>query len=251
MYVLLVLCGKERVAPRPLLSMVIITGGVLVATLAGAEISGWSTWGFVLMMVSNACYSLYLVGQQLALSKALSDKAAKMDAVTNIYFLGPPTACFLALTALCSEWTNPDFTMGGVAWWVLLGDGALAFSLNLIQITILKRLSALTYMFAGYAKLVVTAAISVLFYDEPVDGLEIFGFGVLLLGQGIWSLRKLRARGALPERDAGLRIKLGMVASLAAVVLVLSLSVSGCVVLPCQAPVGDDDASNSTNSSLL
>jgi len=38
---------------------------------------------------------------------------------------------------------------------------------------------------------------------------------------------------------------------LAAVVLVLSLSVSGCVALPCQAPVGDDDASNSTNSSLL
>lgn len=249
-YVLLVLCGKERVAPRPFLNMVIITGGVLVATLAGAEISGWSTWGFALMMVSNACYSLYLVGQQLALSTALSDKAAKMDAVTNIYFLGPPTACFLALTALCSEWTNPTFTLQ-VSWWVLLCDGALAFSLNLIQITILKRLSALTYMFAGYAKLVVTAAISVLFYDEPVDGLEIFGFGVLLLGQGIWSLRKLRARGALPERDAGLRIKLGMVFGLAAVVLVLSLSVSGCVALPCQAPVGDDDASNSTNSSLL
>ena len=66
-YILLLLCGKERLATRPLLNMLIITGGVLVATLAGAEISGWSTWGFVLMMTSNACYSLYLVGQQLAL----------------------------------------------------------------------------------------------------------------------------------------------------------------------------------------
>ena len=235
-YILLLLCGKERLATRPLLNMLIITGGVLVATLAGAEISGWSTWGFVLMMTSNACYSLYLVGQQLALSTALSDKSTKMDAVTNVYFLGPPTACFLAVTALCSEWTQPSFDLQGMSWWVLVADGALAFSLNLIQITILKRLSALTYMFAGYAKGFLTVAISVLFYHEEVDGLEIFGYVVMLLGQFIWSLRKIRLRGPpLPEHDAGLRIKLGFVGVLALVVLVLSLSVSGCIFFPCQA----------------
>ena len=235
-YILLLLCGKERMATRPLLNMLIITGGVLVATLAGAEISGWSTWGFVLMMTSNACYSLYLVGQQLALSSSLSEKGSKMDAVTNVYFLGPPTACFLAVTALCSEWTQPSFDLQGMSWWVLVADGALAFSLNLIQITILKRLSALTYMFAGYAKGFLTVAISVLFYHEEVDGLEIFGYVVMLLGQFIWSLRKIRLRGPpLPEHDSGMKIKLGFVGVVALVVLVLSLTVSGCIFFPCQA----------------
>ena len=123
-----------------------------------------------------------------------------------------------------------------MSWWVLVADGALAFSLNLIQITILKRLSALTYMFAGYAKGFLTVAISVLFYHEEVDGLEIFGYVVMLLGQFIWSLRKIRLRGPpLPEIDHGLKIKLGFVGVVALVVLVLSLSVScvsGCVV-PC------------------
>ena len=189
-----------------------------------------------MMMTSNACYSLYLVGQQLALSTALSDKSTKMDAVTNVYFLGPPTACFLAVTALCSEWTQPSFDLQGMSWWVLVADGALAFSLNLIQITILKRLSALTYMFAGYAKGFLTVAISVLFYHEAVDGLEVFGYAVMLMGQFIWSLRKIRLRGPpLPEHDAGLRIKLGLVGVLGLVVLVLGLSVSGCVIMPCQA----------------
>ena len=123
-----------------------------------------------------------------------------------------------------------------MSWWVLVADGALAFSLNLIQITILKRLSALTYMFAGYAKGFLTVAISVLFYHEAVDGLEVFGYVVMLMGQFIWSLRKIRLRGPpLPEHDSGLKIKLGLVGVLGLVVLVLGLSVSGCVIMPCQA----------------
>ena len=39
----------------------------------------------------------------------------------------------------------------------------------------------------------------------------------------------------MPEHDAGLRIKLGLVGVAALVVLVLSLSVSGCIIMPCQA----------------
>ena len=39
----------------------------------------------------------------------------------------------------------------------------------------------------------------------------------------------------LPEIDHGLRIKLGFVGVAALVVLVLSLSVSGCIFFPCQA----------------
>ena len=46
----------------------------------------------------------------------------------------------------------------------------------------------------------------------------------------------IRLRGApLPEIDHGLKIKLGFVGVLGLVVLVLSLSVSGCIIMPCQA----------------
>ena len=186
------------------------------------------------MMGSNACYSAYLVGQQLMLTTALSG-GRKMDSISNLYFLGPATAVGLAVVAACTEWTQPDFNVFGANPWLLLADGALAFSLNLIQIKILGRLSALTYMFAGYLKGVITVGISVVFRGEGADGLEFLGYAVMLWGQLLWSLRKMRGRDPPPAGpDPGLRMKGYLAGGFFALVLLASLAVSGCVLLPCQ-----------------
>ena len=73
-----------------------------------------------------------------------------------------------------------------------------------------------------------------LFYHEAVDGLEVKPeYVVMLMGQFIWSLRKIRLQGPpLPEHDSGMKIKLGLVGVLVLVVLVLGLSASGCVIMP-------------------
>ena len=90
-------------------------------------------------------------------------------------------------------------------------------------------------MFAGYAKGFLTVAISVVFYHEGVDGLEIFGYVTMLLGQLLWSLRKLRPRSRVaPGEDPGLKLKLGAAAALAGLAGILSLTVSGCILVPCQ-----------------
>ena len=106
----------------------------------------------------------------------------------------------LAVVAACTEWTKADFSITGISPWFLMLDCVIAFSLNLIQIKIIGKLSALTYMFAGYAKGFLTVAISVVFYKETVDALEVTGYVVMLFGQLLWSLRKLKARGPQPPQ---------------------------------------------------
>lgn len=241
-YVLLALAGKESVAAYPVLNLAVILGAVIVASVAKSEIAGWSTVGFMFMMVSNACYSFYLVGQQLVLNTSLGSgkQATKLDAITTLYFLGPATATGLAVVAASTEWTKADFSITGISPWFLMLDCVIAFSLNLIQIKIIGKLSALTYMFAGYAKGFLTVAISVVFYKETVDALEVTGYVVMLFGQLLWSLRKLKARGPQPPPDkpkqvTGLKFKLGCVAAFFAFVLVYSLAVDACLAAPCSA----------------
>lgn len=195
-YVLLAAAGCEIVAPAPILNLAVILGSVVIASVAQSEIAGWSTIGFVLMMVSNAAYACYLVGQQLLLNARLGDgkKSVKMDSITTLYFLGPATAVGLATVAFANEWRSKHFSFSGMPVLLLVGDCFIAFSLNLIQIRIIGKLSALAYMFAGYVKGFLTVAISWVFYHEAVDSLEIGGYIVMLFGQLLWSLRKLRQR---------------------------------------------------------
>jgi len=223
-YALLAAAGKEAVAVAPVLNLAVILAAVVVASVSQSEIDGWSTVGFVLMMVSNLAYACYLVGQQLLLNTRLgaaqktttasrrpggdlvggpghktpatapAPQPKKLDAITTLFFLGPSTAACLALLALADEWRRPTFSFDGIPAWILLGDCFVAFSLNLIQIRIVGRLSALTYMMAGYLKGCITVAISWLFFDEHISALEVQGYVVMLLGQLLWSLRKLRLK---------------------------------------------------------
>lgn len=236
-YILLAMAGKEAVSMLPVLNLAVILGAVIVASVAKSEVAGWSTAGFMFMMVSNACYSFYLVGQQLVLNTSLGGgkHASKLDAITTLYFLGPATAMGLAVVAAATEWGQADFRLTSVSPWFLLCDCIIAFSLNLIQINIIGKLSALSYMFAGYAKGFLTVVISVVFYKEAVDGLEITGYIVMLFGQLLWSLRKLRARLPQADReDAGLNFKLGVVFSFLVISLIYSLTVDACLAVPCQ-----------------
>ncbi|KAH8070778.1 solute carrier family protein [Aureococcus anophagefferens] len=195
-YVLLACAGEEAVAPKPLLNLAVILGAVAVASVAQARLEGFSAAGFVLMMVSNAAYALYLVGQQLVLNgragASPSGKRRPLDALTTLYFLGPPTALALGVGACATEWTAPGFSLADAPVGAIAGDCVIAFALNLVQIAIVKRLSALAYMFAGYLKGALTVAIAVVGLGEPVDAVEVCAYALMLGGQVVWSLRKLR-----------------------------------------------------------
>lgn len=249
-YILLAAAGCESVTLASVLNLLVILGSVVIASVAQSEIAGWSTLGFVLMMVSNAAYACYLVGQQLMLNTRLGSasgkKSAKMDSISTLYFLGPPTACGLALVAFANEWRNASFTSRGMPGFLIVGDCFIAFSLNLIQIRIIGKLSALTYMFSGYVKGFMTVAISWVFYHEAVDQLEIGGYVVMLFGQLLWSLRKLRNRPVdkkLPDHTAPVppatskaSIKTNAAIASVALLAVLVYAAAGnrCILVPCR-----------------
>ena len=250
-YLLLLALGKEVLAWGPVSNLMVILGAVVIASVSGSEISGWSNTGFALMMISNAAYSVYLVGQQLLLTTALSANAkggpsAKMDPIANLYFMGPATALGLALIAASTEWSAPGFELPreGVSWFALAADCVIAFSLNLVTIAIVQRLSALSFVFAGYVKGFLTVALSVTVFGEACDGLEIGGYALMLAGQLLWSLRKLRPpslprdKSSAEDDDEMLATKTRRTnAALAAIVLagvlVYGLALDTCVLLPC------------------
>eukprot|EP00635_Sarcinochrysidales_sp_CCMP3193_P014254 CAMPEP_0118891120 /NCGR_PEP_ID=MMETSP1166-20130328/1271_1 /TAXON_ID=1104430 /ORGANISM="Chrysoreinhardia sp, Strain CCMP3193" /LENGTH=594 /DNA_ID=CAMNT_0006829763 /DNA_START=1 /DNA_END=1785 /DNA_ORIENTATION=+ len=176
---------------------------------------------------------------------------AKMDSITTLYFLGPSTAACLGVLALCKEWRRPDFSFRGMPASILLGDCVVAFSLNLIQICIVGRLSALTYMMSGYLKGAMTVAISWVFFHEAVSGLEIQGYVLMLFGQLLWSLRKLRARPPAnpattqkaldPNTEdkprATLKTNAAIAASLLVAYLVYGAAINVCALVPCGVPI--------------
>ena len=205
-YVLLAAAGEEAVSPTALLNLAVVLGAVCVASVAQTRLEGWSTVGFALMMLSNTAYALYLVGQQLLLKgratqrgqttqppeENIPTKRQPLDALTTLYFLGPPTAAALAALAWATEWRDDNFSFADAPALVVAGDCVLALVLNLVQIQIVKRLSALAYMFAGYLKGALTVVIAVVGLNEPVDGVEIGAYVLMVAGQVTWSLRKLR-----------------------------------------------------------
>ncbi|KAJ8602992.1 hypothetical protein CTAYLR_001513 [Chrysophaeum taylorii] len=246
-YILLAIAGCETVAFAPILNLVVILGSVVIASVAQSEIAGWSTIGFVLMMVSNAAYACYLVGQQLMLNTKLGEasgqKSVKMDSISTLYFLGPATAVGLGLVAFAEEWRDPSFSFKGMPALLLAGDCLIAFSLNLIQIKIIGKLSALTYMFSGYVKGFLTVGISWVFYNEAVDGLEIGGYVVMLFGQLLWSLRKLRKRPdsqpnpSVAATDGGkptIKTNAAIACAVLLACLIYAVAVNKCALVPCR-----------------
>ena len=105
-------------------------------------------------------------GPQLALSTALSDKSTKMDAVTNVISRTAdglfPGGDRLVLRVDAALLRPPGHVVVGAS-----RGRRSSFFLEFDPDHNTKRLSALTYMFAGYAKGFLTVAISVLFYHEP------------------------------------------------------------------------------------
>jgi len=181
-----------------------------------------------------------------------------MDSITTLYYLGPCTAACLAVLALCREWTRPDFSFEGMPVPILVGDCFVAFSLNLIQICIVGRLSALTYMMSGYLKGALTVAISWVFFHEAISGLEIQGYVLMLFGQLLWSLRKLRQRppsssssskaidarrkstsltdAKTPPR-ATVKTNIAIVSGLLVAYFIYGTAFNVCAIVPCGVPV--------------
>ena len=164
------------------------------------------------MMVSNLAFATYLVGQQVLLTSR-SALRRKLDALTTLYFLGPAAAVALLAVAASTEWRSGGFSLRRLRPGLLVLDCLLAFALNCVQIAIVGRVSALAYMFAGYAKGFLTVAISVAFLGESINAIEAEGYGLMLAGQVIWSLRKLR--GGARRREGGAPIAVVRVAAAA------------------------------------
>lgn len=78
---------------------------------------------------------------------------------------------------------------------LLVGNATVAYLVNLTNFLVTKHTSALTLQVLGNAKAAVAAVVSVLIFRNPVTVMGMAGFGVTVMGVGLYSEAKKRSKG--------------------------------------------------------
>lgn len=159
----------SRLKPQALLSLVPVTSGVALASITELE---FHIGGFL-----AALASCVMTGLKFVLSSQLFAGRYKFDSINLLYYMAPPSVCFLLAPALLLE------SKGVQNWWqapetnsfhlfLLLLSGVLSFLLNVSILVVLKATSSVTVTVAGNVKTVLVIGASILLFNNAVTPLS-------------------------------------------------------------------------------
>jgi len=156
----------------------------------------FSAFGCTIQGVSMLCESMKLTLQ----SYSLSSTGRRLDALTYVMLVSP--LVFLVLSCLSLfifiALPSPPEALSLPAWpvlrshfWLLLGNALLAFCMNVVHALFMKNSSAITFILTGVLlkDILIVLAGSILLGD-PISSMQIWGFGMQLVGILMWSLMK-------------------------------------------------------------
>lgn len=140
-------------------------------------------------------------GMKLTLqSYSLSSTGRRLDALTYVMLVSPLVflvlSClslfiFIALPSTPEALSLPQWPVLRSHFWLLLGNALLAFCMNVVHALFMKNSSAITFILTGVLlkDILIVLAGSVLLGD-PISSMQIWGFGMQLVGILMWSLMK-------------------------------------------------------------
>ena len=136
---------------------------------------------------SLSCALTYLLIRSLTQDKMLRD--IKLDSLSTIYYLAPPSFLFIAIGFYIFEYPSfntdlltPQFTI------CLLINGFMAFFLNIAVVLLIKNTSSLTFSITGLFKDIMLVTFSVLIFRNPVTYLQLFGYVISLTGLNMYKV---------------------------------------------------------------
>jgi len=167
------------------LSMIPIAGGVSLSSWQEAD---FNILGFSAVIIATALRAVKSVWQ----GQLLTDDEDKLDPISLIYYMSPPSMIMLFFLTLVFE---PEILLDvdiltthasdmNLVFWVFL-SGAIAFWLNIMNLLVTKYTSAVTLQVLGNVKVVLSIIVSVLIFQNSVSLLGWLGCGITLLG-GQW-----------------------------------------------------------------
>jgi drug/metabolite transporter (DMT)-like permease len=156
----------------------------------------FSAFGFTIQGISMLCESMKLTLQ----SYSLSSSGRRLDALTYVMIVSPLVflvlVCFLLVVLITlpsrpEALSLPGWTVLQSHFWLLLGNAGLAFCMNIFHALFMKKSSAITFILTGVLLkdiLIVLAGAIVL--GDPISNMQIWGFGMQLVGITLWSMMK-------------------------------------------------------------
>lgn len=168
---------------------------VIVGIISGSSLCVRGELHFVLMG-----FLLQLTSQCSECSKnvlgeiVLTGNDLKLDALTLTLFQAPMTLIPLVIAMVWSEQAMLGAMMQH--WYLLLPNAMLAFILNITVATIIKELSAVTFVLCGLVKDIALVIASAYMFGDAISPMQWGGFLLTIGGIGIWSWMKIQESDA-------------------------------------------------------
>ncbi|KAI4255307.1 MAG: hypothetical protein LQ352_002639 [Teloschistes flavicans] len=176
------------------LSLIPVIVGVMLASYGDLTAT---RVGFFITLLGT-----FLAAVKTVATNRLQTAGLHFSALELLYRMSP-IACLQSLFVayLTGEFDRFDpRAFGTTGLLVLLGNGAIAFGLNVTSFEANKRSGALTMTIAANIKQVLTIILSVVLWHLPVSAMNAGGIGLTLLG-GAWYGR-VEMMGSRPSTDA-------------------------------------------------
>ena len=181
-----VMLGTERFGVGSALNMTLIAFGVLVCAVGEANL-------VVKGLVQQLVALLFEAARLTLVQILMAGKGIKLNPLQSLYYVSP--ACLMCLLVpfafveLQELVDNPPTVYPAI----LLGNGLIAFSLNLAVFLLIGKTSALTMNIAGVIKDWMLIFFSYSVFKAPVTALNLFGYLFCCSGVAVYNWQKLQA----------------------------------------------------------
>ncbi|KAI9105557.1 triose-phosphate transporter family-domain-containing protein [Phlyctochytrium arcticum] len=154
--------------------VIIIVTGVAIASSTELQFN-WI--GTIIQLLGTFAEALRLVLVQQLM------RGMKMDPLTSLYLYAP--ACALMNGPAFLYFELRDFSWAAfdrVGVWMFLANGLIAFGLNVALVFVLARTSSLVLCLTGVGKDILLILTSVVLFQTPLRGMQVFGYLMATLG---------------------------------------------------------------------
>lgn len=177
--------GTEKFSSSSALNMLLIAFGVLVCAVGEANL--------VMKGLIQQLVALLFEAARLTLVQILmAGKGIKLNPLQSLYYVSP--ACFLCLLVPFSFVELQELLRDPPVIYpaVFLGNGMIAFSLNLAVFLLIGKTSALTMNIAGVIKDWLLIFFSYSVFHAPVTKLNMIGYIFCCSGVAVYNYQKLQ-----------------------------------------------------------
>lgn len=202
LFFILYLTGLDKWHAKVAMAVAVIIGGTLIASLGETSF----TWvGFALIFGAELTEAFKNALMQFLLANK------KFSMWEGMYFISPASLIFLLLAATAFEFKhmreNDAWGMMVDKPYLFVAAGFLGFVVNFCSLGVIKHIGSLTLKVLAQLRSILIIVFGVVFYHDVVTPMQMFGYGVALVGFTAYNVAKVQAKEQEileEQRDAGL-----------------------------------------------